>query len=84
MADTVVNQALGQALRKLRTGRGWTQADLAQYAGMDRSFVSLIELGRNSPSVGMLVRLCQALGVPTAEVIGDMERRVAAMEKGKP
>jgi transcriptional regulator with XRE-family HTH domain len=83
MVDTV-DQALGQALRKLRTDRGWTQAELALRAGMDRSFVSLIELGRNSPSVRMLVRLCQALDTRPGDVLHDVERRVNALERSRP
>ena len=72
----VVDQALGQALRKLRTERGWSQSDLALRAQMDRNYLSLIELGRNSPSVRMLVRLCMALDVRAADVLNDVERRV--------
>ena len=76
----VVDQALGQALRKLRTERGWSQADLALRAQMDRNYLSLIELGRNSPSVRMLMRLCMALDVHAADVLGDVERRVEAQK----
>ncbi|PAT30975.1 XRE family transcriptional regulator [Vandammella animalimorsus] len=74
----VVDQALGQTLRKLRMERGWSQSELALRAQMDRNYLSLIELGRNSPSVRMLVRLCSALDVRTADVLEDMERRVQA------
>ncbi|RRD56079.1 XRE family transcriptional regulator [Comamonadaceae bacterium OH2545_COT-014] len=76
----VVDQALGQALRKLRTERGWSQTELALRAGMDRNYLSLIELGRNSPSVRMLLRLCQALDMSAAEVLADAERRMALLE----
>lgn len=72
----VVDQALGQALRKLRTERGWSQSDLALRVEMDRNYLSLIELGRNSPSVRMLMRLCMALDVHAADVLADVERRV--------
>lgn len=54
----VFDQALGQALRKLRTERGWSQSDLALRAQLDRNYLSRIELGRNSPSVRMLGKLC--------------------------
>lgn len=74
----VVDQALGQALRKLRTERGWSQTDLALRAEMDRNYLSLIELGRNSPSVRMLMRLCLALDVQAADVLRDVERRMQA------
>ena len=74
----VVDQALGQALRKLRTERGWSQTDLALRAEMDRNYLSLIELGRSSPSVRMLMRLCAALDVQAADLLDDLERRVQA------
>lgn len=80
MVADVVDQALGQALRKLRTERGWSQSDLALRAGMDRNYLSLIELGRNSPSVRMLLQLCQALDVRAATVLDDVERRMLVLE----
>lgn len=80
----VVDQALGQALRKLRTQRGWSQTELALRAEMDRNYLSLIELGRNSPSVRMLVRLCAALDVRATDVMEDMERRVQAQQLQHP
>lgn len=77
----VVDQALGQALRKLRTERGWSQSELALRVEMDRNYLSLIELGRNSPSVRMLMRLCMALDVRAAEVLDDVERRVQVQQQ---
>ena len=79
MGDAV-DQALGQAVRKLRTERGWSQADLALRVGMDRNDLSLVELGRNSPSVRMLMRLCMALDVRAADLLDDVERRVQAQK----
>ena len=75
MGDAV-DQALGQAVRKLRTERGWSQADLALRVGMDRNYLSLIEQGRNSPSVCMLMRLCLAQDVRTADLPDKVEHRV--------
>ena len=77
----VVDQALGQALRKLRTERGWSQSELALRVEMDRNYLSLIELGRNSPSVRMLLRLCMALDVRAAKVLDDVERRVQVQQQ---
>ena len=76
----VVDQALGQALRKLRTERDWSQSELALRVEMDRNYLSLIELGRSSPSVRMLLRLCMALDVRAAEVLDDVERRVQVQQ----
>ena len=80
----VVDQALGQALRKLRTERGWSQSELALRVEMERNYLSLIELGRSSPpSVRMLLRLCMALDVRAAEVLDDVERRVKVQQSSQ-
>lgn len=48
---------------------------------MDRNYLSLIELGRSSPSVRMLGRLYAALNVRAAEVLSDVERRVDTLQQ---
>ena len=68
--------ALGQALRSLRTKRKWSQTDLALRAAVDRNYVSLIELGKNSPSIRMLYRLCDALDVRPSEVLKEVDQRI--------
>ena len=76
------DQAFGQALRSLRTKRKWTQTDLALRADVDRNYVSLIELGRNSPSVRMVFRLCDALDITPSDMLKDVERRIRVQAKG--
>ena len=68
--------AFGQALRSLRTKRKWSQTDLALRAEVDRNYNSLIELGKNSPSVRLVFRLCDALNISPAELLKDTERRL--------
>ena len=70
------DQAFGQALRSLRTKRKWTQTDLALRSDVDRNYVSLIELGRNSPSVRLMFRLCDALDITPSDMLKDVERRM--------
>ncbi len=77
------DQAFGQALRNLRTKRKWTQTDLALRADVDRNYVSLIELGRNSPSVRLMFRLCDALDVTPSDMLRDVERRISVQAKGR-
>ncbi len=48
---------------------------------MDRSYVSLIELGRNSPSVRMLFRLCDALNITPSALIKDVEMRMQVISQ---
>lgn len=67
--------AFGQVLRELRKGRNLSQEALALESGMERNYVSLLELGRNSASVKMIFRLAPALGVSVAEFMGFVETR---------
>lgn len=75
------DQAFGQALRSLRTKRKWTQTDLALRSDVDRNYVSLIELGRNSPSVRLMFRLCDALDITPSDMLKDVERRMRVQGK---
>ena len=77
------DKAFGLALRYARTKRKWTQTDLALRAGVDRNYVSLIELGRNSPSVRMMYRLCDALDIKPSDLLKDVERRMDVQAKAR-
>lgn len=77
------DQAFGQALRYARTKRKWTQTDLALGDGVDRNYVSLIELGRNSPSVRLMFRLCDALDITPSDLLKDIERRMRVQGKAR-
>jgi transcriptional regulator with XRE-family HTH domain len=56
---------------------------LALRAGVDRNYVSLIELGRNSPSVRLMFRLCDALDITPSDLLKDVERRMHVQAKGR-
>ena len=68
--------ALGQVLRNLRTKRKWSQTDLALRSDVDRNYISLVELGRNSPSVRLLFKLCDALNIAPSDFVKEVERRI--------
>lgn len=67
--------AFGIVLRKLRQRQALSQEALAHKADMERNYVSLLELGRNSASVKMIFRLAQALDVSVAEFMGLVEAK---------
>ena len=68
----------GQALRELRTSRGWTLRLLADKAGCSASFLSQIEQGKTSPSLVSMKEICRALGLTVAEfLLINSERRGA-------
>lgn len=63
---------LGPKLRFLREARNVTQRDLVQRLGArSQSHVSLIETGRNEPSIEMVVQLAELFGVTTDYLLRD-------------
>ncbi|WAT32290.1 helix-turn-helix domain-containing protein [Pseudomonas sp. GXZC] len=62
------NQAFGKALREFRKNRCLTQETLAFEAGLDRTYISVLELGRRSPTIDTLISLCEVLGISLVEL----------------
>ena len=60
-------QSLGAKLKALRAEKGLSQRRLAARAGVSNATVSLIESGRTDPSMGLMKRILDALGVSFAE-----------------
>lgn len=69
-------EAFGAALRRHRTAGGLTQEDLAFESGVDRTFIARIEAGKRQPTITTVLRLTQALGVPAADIVAEVERDV--------
>ena len=57
----------GRRLREIRKERGFTQEALAESADLSGNYISDLELGLKVPSLTILVRLSQALGVATPD-----------------
>ncbi len=57
----------GQRLERLRRDRGLSQRALARAAGVSNATISLIEHGRTDPSLGMLKRILDAMGISVAD-----------------
>jgi transcriptional regulator with XRE-family HTH domain len=45
-------------------------------AELDRSFISMVERGIQSPNIVILLKIAGALGVPAAEMIAKMETAI--------
>ncbi len=60
--------ALSKRIRELRTAAHITQEELASRAGISVAFASMLERAARSASIGTLVRVARALGVPLAEL----------------
>ncbi|GHG27986.1 transcriptional regulator [Amycolatopsis bullii] len=79
-------EPLGARIRRLRTGRGWTQRELAE-PGYDRGFLAKVETGSRPPSEEMLAYLAGRLGLTVDELRfgrppGVAEELRAALDEG--
>jgi len=59
----------GQRLRSLRKERYMSQEDLALEAGLDRTYISGIEIGKRNVSLVNICRLAQALHLPPGTLL---------------
>jgi transcriptional regulator with XRE-family HTH domain len=61
-----MNQSLteiGKRVRRIRVSVGFTQEQLAALSGLSNDYLSRLELGKESPKVDTLCRICDALSV---------------------
>lgn len=67
--------AIGAKLRAAREKLGMSQEDVAERAGVDRTYVSILECGQKSPTLDTLEKICAALGTLPERVIEAARRK---------
>ena len=65
----------GAALRRLRLAAGLSQEQLGLEAGVQRNFISLIELGQNQPTISTISKLARALGMKASQLVAEAEKQ---------
>lgn len=65
----MLNGLLGVTIKSLRLKRGMSQPVLAGLCDLDQTFISRIELGKNSVSVANLVKIAAALDMPAWKLL---------------
>jgi transcriptional regulator with XRE-family HTH domain len=63
------NQAIGSAIRAIRTELGLTQEGFALKAGLDRSYYGAIERGEFNMTIDTLMSISRGLDVPAWEIL---------------
>lgn len=67
---------MGEKLRNARLQRKWSLRRLARESGLSFTYIQQVETGFRRPSLRTLVRLCEALHLPVADVVRHRERPV--------
>ena len=64
-----IQHLVGRNVRQARQAAGLSQEALAYKAGIDRTYVSGVERGVRNPTVTIIARLAEALGVAAADLL---------------
>ncbi|OOW65751.1 hypothetical protein Xlen_03925 [Xanthomonas campestris pv. leeana] len=70
--------AFGVVLRDLRRRAGFTQEELGFEAGLERNFVSMLELGQRQPSLASVFKLARALGISAPQLVELVDKQLVA------
>jgi transcriptional regulator with XRE-family HTH domain len=74
--------SFGELLREKRRAAGLSQRELAKRAGLDFSYISKVENGRQRPpAADTVVRLCNILGTPVDEMLAAVGKIPDEVEK---
>lgn len=58
-----IKKLFGKRVRELRKSKGLSQQELALKAGLDRTYVGHVELGKRNISLENIQKIAKALGV---------------------
>ena len=62
-------KGFGQRVSAMRRERGWTQQELANRAGLDRTYLSTVEQGRQNLTMGAAFRIASAFDAPLSQLM---------------
>ena len=60
---------VGARLRKLRKQRGWTQVQMAEKLGLDRSYLADVERGKRNISIVNLEIIAKGFGLSLSRIL---------------
>jgi transcriptional regulator with XRE-family HTH domain len=73
MARQDITRALGKIIRQHRLTGELSQEALAFAAGLNRNYISLVELGSSSPTVESLTKIATALHTSASSLLAEAE-----------
>ena len=71
-ANDPITKRFGKRVRRLRLERNFTQAGLAIFLGIDRSFISEVECGKKAMSLSYIETIAQGFGLSLSELFADL------------
>jgi len=69
-------EAFGKVLREIRHEHSLSQEELGLESNYHRTYISLLERGRKSPSLNTIFQLAATLGISASEILRRTEVRI--------
>ena len=69
MTEEMVPFFVGSTIAAIRRGRDMTQAELAEKAGLNISFLGQVERGEKNPTIKTLYKISEALNISMASLV---------------
>lgn len=73
--------ALGRRVQALRKKHAWSQQQLAVRAGLDRTYVSAVEQGKQNITIGAAAKFADAFDMPLSELVSQAWDRLGIEER---
>ena len=70
-----IRAVVGRNVRRYREAKGLSQEELAFQADLHRTYVSGVERGIRNPTIAIVARLADALGVKAAKLLEFVENQ---------
>jgi transcriptional regulator with XRE-family HTH domain len=70
-----LTRLVGANLRRVRRRQGLSMSRLSDASGVSRAMLSQVERGKSSPTISLLWRITQALGISLSDLLADGRRR---------
>lgn len=72
---------IARGLKILRCIKGYGQVDIADRANVDKSYVALLEMGKRTPSLEVLMKIADIFGVTidVLTVLSDFKENIRSL-----
>ena len=68
--EMITRKAIAESLRRRRTMKGWSLAELGRQAGIGARNIGYWEIGRGEPDITAFIKIAQALDISLEELAG--------------
>ena len=74
MDNNTIQKKFGKSIKLLRTNKGISQEELAELAGLHRTYISDVERGERNISLVNIWRISEGLGILPSEIFKQLEK----------